>query len=294
MKKISKESIATLLKGNIREWTALEFNEKINQIFQMVYGQDYKTIKQKRDKGSDGIIETERISIACYGAEKPNSKDILKKIKTDYSKYEKHYKPLGYKFRFITNSEILGNVITELKKLDSDNDIWGINEIIEFIFRQPLIIRKRILSEVIGISEEFIEMDIFTEIIEDIVDRVTYSYNPPKFSGNITHLEEKVKKNFKKPLYAQGIMNLYTDIYIKYQYFIRNAFKSLDSDTVKTVESEVLGEYLKLAQKSNSFDEIFEQLIDNFSAKYGTDEERKKYVKMLILYIFEQCIIGQK
>jgi len=158
-----------------------------------------------------------------------------------------------------------------LKELDHDNDIWGINEIIEFIFSQPLIVRKRILSEVLGIQEELIEMDIFTEIIEDIADRVIHAYNPPEFSGNITQLEEKVKKNFKKPLYAQGIMNLYTDIYIKYQYFIRNTFES-----------------------SNSFDEIFEQLIENFSEKYGTDEERKKYVKMLILYIFEQCIIGQK
>ncbi len=296
MGKIHKETIINLLKANIRKWTALQFNEKINQIFRVVYGENYKTIKQKYDKGSDGIIEThmEHISIACYGSENPTSKKIINKIGKDYPKYKENYKPLGYKFRFITNYEILGEVITYLKNLDQDSDIWGINEIIEFIFSQPLIIRKRILSEILNVSEELIELEIFTEIIEDIADRVLKSYTPPEFSGDVTQLEEKVKKNFTNPLYAQGIMNLFTDIYFEYQYFIEKTLESLDSDTVKTVYSEILGEYLRLAKQHNSFEEIFEQLIDIFSRKYATDEERRKYVKMLILYIFEQCVIGVK
>jgi len=169
---MNRQTLKDVLKSKIEHLYEIQFNDMINNVFFILYGENYKSIKQKKDKGSDGIIETEKVCLACYAPEKYDKKKFEKKVDEDYIKYEKNYKGLGYKWRFISNQKLLGNTVTYIKNksINTDNiDIWGIEELINFILDLTPSKRRKILSEIFYLSSELIEFDFVEEVIEDTI-----------------------------------------------------------------------------------------------------------------------------
>jgi len=288
-------SLWDLISNTLRNTFETEFNKLIDNIFHIVYGENYKSIKQKRDLGSDGIIEPEKVSIACYAPESYDAKKFKKKIREDYEKFRENYAKLGYLFRFITNIKLLGSIITYFKELCPDGDIWGLEEIISFIKKQPPKIRRYVLIDVFNIPEEFIRYDIIEEIIYEIdklnetLDNTTViAYSPP------TGLLKKIEINFKNGNFREYLIRLIEESYPEYGFFLNEIFKSMEPEEISTLKTKVLNRTATLYLEKESFEEVFSALIDDFSSKYPDDDEYRKHVIMLLIYIFEQCIIGRR
>ena len=283
-----------LISNTLRNTFETEFNKLIDNIFHIVYGEKYKSIKQKRDLGSDGIIEPERVSVACYAPESYNAKKFKKKVKEDYEKFRNNYAKLGYLFRFITNIKLLGSNITYFKELCPDGDIWGLEEIISFIKRQSPKIRRHILVDVFGIPREFITYDIIEEIIYEIELNETFDNNTAITYSYPTGLLEKIEVNFESENFKKYLKRLTEEPYPEYGFYLAEIFKRMDPKEIDTLKTKVLSKTATFSLKKRSFEEVFLALIDDFSSKYPKDDEYKKHVTMLLIYIFEQCIIGKR
>jgi hypothetical protein len=68
----------------------------------------------------------------------------------------------------------------------------------------------------------------------------------------------------------------------------------MEAKEIETLKMKVLDRTGTLFLEKNSFDEVFSALINDFSDKYPNDDEYRKHVTMLLIYIFEQCIIGRR
>ncbi len=107
------------LKGN-------NFQNFIDELFLIGYD-DYIQIKQKRDKGCDGIIEN-KIVIAAYAPEIIGLRNFKKKIKKDYIDYKKNWSHKYPGWRVVYNGEFTAERIEFIKKLRKDAQPFGIKK----------------------------------------------------------------------------------------------------------------------------------------------------------------------
>ncbi len=291
---MNRNILGNILKSEIENLYGERFNEVIDKIFFIIYGEKYKSIKQKKDLGSDGILEMdkERLSLACYAPEKYRESKFKEKIDEDFEKYKRSYKKLGYKWWFITNQKLLGSMFTYIRSKDSDIDIWGREELINSILSQPPSKRRKILLDVFSFSQELIIYDFIEEIIYEIIEnkKSKLKYKPCYSVSVDTY--EKIKRNFTGE-----------DIEImkrKFEYFyadnvtyIEKVLNSFDNDFISNLKEQVLREYQYINEKF-TFKKKFCLLVDRFSSKYPEDQWYKNYVELILLYLFEQCLIGTK
>ena len=289
---MNRQTLKDFLKSKIEHLYGTQFNEIVDGIFSILYGENYKSIKQKRDLGSDGIIETEKISLACYAPERYDKPKFEKKVDEDYGKYKKNYMSLGYKWRFITNQKLLGSIVTYIKNKSTDAEVWGIEELINFILNLPPSKRRKILLDIFSLSTELIEFDFVEEVIEEIsklkkeVSDYCPQYNLPKDTS------KKIEKNFSGED-IEIVKRKFIHFYAEYIGYLQKVLNTLDNDFISNMKMTVLREYQFLYKKL-TFKERFDHLVNRFSSKYPKDQEYKNYVELILLYLFEQCLIGTK
>ena len=290
---MNRRTLTDILKSIIGQAVGLAFNDIVDNIFSIIYEKDYRSIKQKTDLGSDGIIEGEKICLACYAPERYDRKRFEKKVGEDYAKYEENYKKLGYKWLFITNRELLGGMITHIHSIDSSSDIWGINELINLILNSSPSKRRVILSDVFSLDREIIEFDFIEEVINEFIAKFKEEtgnykpqYNPP------ADLYSKIKLNFTEDDIDTVILK-FTNFYIDHAGVLQKSLKALGNEFVSHLKMMVLREF-QMLNKDLDFRDRFYTLVDRFSSKYPADQEYKNYVELILLYFFEQCLIGNR
>jgi len=291
---MNRQTLRDFLKFKISNLYEKQFNEMIDNIFSILYGEDFKCIKQHRDLGSDGIIEAEKICLACYAPEKYESNKFKRKVDDDFRKYKANYANLGYKWRFITNQKLLGSAITHIKKKDTNAEIWGIEELINFILRLSPSKRRKILEEVFSLSKELIEYDFIEEVIEEISKlkekESLYKYKP-KYKPPADTIR-KIEKNFDRED-VNILKKTFNIFYAEHINYLLNTLKAFGNDFISHLKVTVLREFANLSEKL-TFKEKFNILLNRFSEKYPNDEEYKNYVELILLYLFEQCLIGEE
>ena len=74
---------------------------------------------------------------------------------------------------------------------------------------------------------------------------------------------------------------------------INNILSGYTDDEINTLKRRVINDYNRL---SGSFKERLYYLTDQYTQAYGNskDDEYVKCVKSVLLYMFEQCLIGKK
>lgn len=287
---MNRVTLKDILKSKIEHLYGIEFNTFIDSLFSQIYGSDYKCIKQKRDLGSDGIIETKKICLACYAPEKFNKREFEKKVDEDFKKYEKNYKKLEYIWRFIINQKLLGNIVTYIENKDTTADIWGIEELINFALNLPPSKRRVVLREVFSLPPEFIEFDFIEEVISEISEnRNTSSDYIPRYNTPLDTIK-KIEINFKGED-IKIVRKKFEYFYAEHISYLQKTLESFDNDFISHIKMMILEEY-QILNENFSFKEKFKHLVNRFSSKYPNDYEYKNYVELILLYFFEQCLIG--
>ena len=74
---------------------------------------------------------------------------------------------------------------------------------------------------------------------------------------------------------------------------INNILSGYNDDEINVLKRRIINDYNKL---SGSFKERLYNLTDQYTREYGNikDDEYVKCVKSILLYMFEQCLIGRK
>lgn len=286
----------SLLKNSFRiqieSLNLFKFQDFITELFILRYGsENYIPPREIKDKGADGIITSSNTLIACYGPKTIDKKRYLKKLDDDFRSYEQNWMEDYQNWMFVTNNDIPEYAIKKINTLKHDAFQIGIKNILQFI-EELTNSQKRQMGKYLNIDRDLFARDYLKELIEDLlkdaeftvqnVDYKTQIYFPDKVSLNFAQEDvDKVLDEYDS-YFENGVFNVINGLLFGYE----------DEDFEK-LKHKIKYDYIN---EFGTFKNRLKHLIEKYLYKYASDsdDEYLYYLRAILLYLFEQCIIGDK
>ena len=262
------------------------FQDFMNYFFIKKYGINFTPIKNKKDKGGDGILNDKTI-IAAYAPERHPARFKIK-IKEDYEKYKTNWISKYPKWCVVFNGEFTADMLLFMNELDSGIKKCDINHILELMNGLPFPIIREIARDFLRIDEEYIINDVLKKIIDDLLKDNPSPYSIGEHFQPL-YIEDKVKLNYSEED-IQGALIEYKDM-IPDIYKFESILKCYDNEDIKVLKNKVITEYSKLA---GDFKTRLNNLNELFSERNKNDDRYKYAVRVVLIYYFETCRIGKK
>lgn len=284
-------------KIQIQSKEGFEFEEFMDELFLLKYGtDDYIPIRRNKDKGNDGTILLEEKIIACYAPRKYNKNDFETKVlgavnkEGDFEKYQKNWKDKFSNWEMYVNHEVSPEQFTLIQGLDGNTSIKGIDQILAIV-DELLSSKKRKLAAYLGIESFFIQ-DYIQEIINDLLNASNVEDKTLHFDGkSLVPPQRKIELNFEQEDW-DGMNSEMVLVMAEFN-TITNILSGYNDDEINTLKRRIINDYNKLSGK---FKHRLYNLTDQYTTAYGNikDDEYLNCVKSILLYMFEQCLIGRK
>jgi len=273
------------------------FEEFIDELFLLKYGvDDYIPIRRNKDKGNDGTLLPEQKILACYAPRKYSKTDFETKVlgatnkEGDFEKYQKNWKEKFPNWEMYVNHEVSPEQLTIIQALDGNTSIKGIDQLLSII-DELVSSKKRKLAAYLGIESFFIQ-DYIQDIINDLLNASAEEDKALHFDKRtLVPPQKKIELNFEQEDWDG--MNSEMMLVMEEFNTINNILSGYTDDEINTLKRRVINDYNRL---SGSFKERLYNLTDQYTQAYGNskDDEYVKCVKSVLLYMFEQCLIGKK
>lgn len=284
-------------KMQIQSKEGFEFEEFVDELFLLKYGvDDYVPIRRNKDKGNDGTVLPEQKILACYAPRKYNRPDFETKVlgaknkEGDFEKYQKNWKAEYPNWEMYVNHEVAPEQLTLIQGLDGNTSIKGIDQLLSII-DELTSSKKRKLAASLGIENFFIQ-DYIQEIINDLLNASNVEDKAIHFDKKtLVPPQKKIELNFEQDDWDG--MNSEMILVMEEFTTISNILSGYNDDEINVLKRRIINDYNKL---SGSFKERLYNLTDQYTREYGNikDDEYVKCVKSILLYMFEQCLIGRK
>jgi hypothetical protein len=284
-------------KLQIQSKEGFDFEEFIDELFLLKYGVDnYMPIRRNKDKGNDGTILDEHKILACYAPRKYRYPDFETKVlgaknkEGDFEKYQKNWKDKFSNWEMFVNHEVAPEQFTLIQNLDGNTSIKGIDQILSII-DELVSSKKRKLAAYLGIEDFFIQ-DYIQEIISDLLNFSNDVDNTIHFDlKKLIPPQKKIEINFEQDDWDG--MNTEMVLVMSDFFTIAKIIAGYEDNEINTLKGRIINDYNKL---SGTFKERLYNLTVQYTTAYGNikDDEYVKCVKSILLYMFEQCLIGRK
>jgi hypothetical protein len=262
------------------------FQDFIDELFSLYYGQaNYLSTRQYRDKGCDGIIKNSEI-INVYAPEKIELSAFKTKISDDYQLYLDNWKETYPVYHFILNGEYTGEMIEFCNKLDVNINKWNADRILKVI-EQFSWLNIRAIGTYLHIDEQYFIYDILKCVIDDLLkDEKDKSVSNKTLPPDII---KKIKINYEQKD-VEGAINEYENLLPSIG-TLKSVLKAYTDGENSALKDKILTLYNEL---SGNFKDRFSNINSLLAAKSSKDELYTYYVKVVLLYFFEICLIGKK
>jgi len=276
----------SVLQKKLESLKATYFQDALDKIFHTIFGSDFTQIKQKQDKGADGILNGDTI-IAAYAPEKYSLSDFKVKIGDDFDKYKTNWQSTHPFWQVICNLELttsMQKIVTELK---ADAKILCISGLVELIRKQSWTKRSLIFKS-LDIPDNYLSNDILGTVIEDLIklsDESSKSipYEKPTF------IEEKTTLNLE-PENVELFLEEYEQ-HLAYFSALAHVVKDQSTKNIQALRSKIRTTYMS---SSGSFSQKLKNMNDVLSGSKNNDEYYCLHLRIVLIYFFEQCLFGQK
>lgn len=285
-------------KLQIQSKQGFDFEDFIDELFLLKYGVDnYVPIRRVGDKGNDGTILTEQKILACYAPRKYSKIDFETKVsgsankEGDFDKYRKNWKDKYPNWEMYVNHEVSPDQLILIQGLEGNTFIKGIDQILSIVENDLTSSKRRKLASFLGIENFFIQ-DYIQEIINDLLNASILEDKALHFDKkSIIPPQKKIKLNFEQ----EDWDGMYSEMTLVMEEFktISNILSGYDDDEINTLKRRIISDYNRL---SGSFKVRLYNIIEQYAREYGNikDDEYMRCIKSILLYMFEQCLIGKK
>lgn len=263
------------------------FNDFVNEIFVKRFGGAFSPVKQKHDKGCDGILDNDTI-IAAYAPQKPNLRSFKKKAGDDFYSYKNNWQSNHPKWSYVYNGEYTAEMVQYLKSLKNDVILTDINCLIDLV-EQLTHFKRRELASSLGIDEVLIVNDIMLAVVEDLFKMASdyegeaHPHEPPPY------IEDKIAKNYTFSEVKEALKEY--EFVMEYFPQLKDVLKSYESHEISALKTKLINCYNKY---SGDFKTRLENLIEEFSKNNKDDDSYSFFVRVVLFYFFETCVIGQR
>jgi hypothetical protein len=289
--------LENILRKQITSLQGDDFQSFITELMFFRYGaSDFNTLRRRKDKGADGIIQSKQAVIACWGPEiKPLNKlqkPFEKKVGTDLVSYQNNWADIYPNWIVVTNHEPAPSELRYVSTLKPSTPIWGANEILHIIGHEISYANRRKIFAFLKIPNEYISQDILAGLLEDILS-VAESDATIAYQGAPMYLPDKIQLNFN----LHDIDSIQQEIWsLEEDYFeaIQSALGAFEDTELTKIKGKLIFDY-NMAQ-GNSFAEKLNNMTMQYLHKYAADgdDEIRRIIRGLLFLIFEQCLIGAK
>lgn len=264
-----------------------EFQDLVDEIFLYRYGDNYKPIRQKQDKGCDGKIESEKTILASYGPEKYTLEKFKSKVQSDFINYSSVWKNTHPYWWVMFNGEVTSSQELFVTALYGDSKVIGVKNIVKYIEELPCYQQKRI-AKFLKIDDGIISTNILSDIIDDLIredheKEAAFVYDKP------IYIEDKIKLNYGATEIEEAISEYDTvsDSFV----VLGELIKGLEEKDKKILKLKIISDF---NSATGSFKEKLQQTCRLYSSRFEFDDQYEFYIRVILIYIFEQCLIGNK
>jgi len=283
-----------IFKLHIESLKGTNFQLFIEKLYTICYEGNFTRILQKRDKGCDGILNG-RTVMAVYAPEKHSLDSFKRKIKNetpgkegDFDKYTKYWQKDYPGWQIVYNGEFTAEMAQFARSLKRDAELLGLQHLLELINRQYWG-HIRVLADYLDIEQEYIVKDIFDQIVRDLLKECKPA-SPPKYLSPL-YIKEKIPLNFT----GEDIEKMKDEYHDSLKYFhnLQTILKPYgeNNDDLSALKNKVRMDIEKYPGK---FKKKLHHLTEQYSEKSKHDDLYKLFVRVFIIYLFEQCILGKK
>lgn len=285
-------------KLQIQSRQGFDFEDFIDELFLLKYGVDnYVPIRRVGDRGNDGTILTEQKILACYAPRKYSKIDFETKVsgsankEGDFDKYRKNWKDKYPNWEMYVNHEVSPDQLILIQGLEGNTFIKGIDQILSIIENDLTSSKRRKLASFLGIESYFIQ-DYIQEIINDLLNVSILEDEALHFDKkSLIPPQKKIKLNFEQ----EDWDGMYSEMALVMEEFktISSILSGYDDDEINTLKRRIISDYNRL---SGSFKVRLYIILEQYAREYGNikDDEYMRCIKSILLYMFEQCLIGKK
>jgi hypothetical protein len=273
-----------MLKTKLMSMTNVRFQDCIDTIYGIIYEDKYTPVKQKRDKGTDGLLSS-TTSLAIYAPEKYSLADFKKKTSSDYKKYKNNWQINYPSWNVITNKENTGEMLLHVKGLYEKADLISVTSICDSIRNQSWSKIARIFKA-LELPDYYLSYDVFSMIIDDITsdDGSDLDYSRP------IYIKDKIDLNITDEEIREAFLIEYEEYFEKFQ-VLQKILSRFDTGKVLALRSKINMTYQSLR---GNFIQKLSSLVSILSQGRENDDYYQSHVRIIIFYFFEQCLIGKK
>lgn len=274
----------------IKSLSSFDFQRFIVELFLLKYGtSDFIVLREKKDKGCDGIIQSEKCVISCYGPENYTQAKFHRKAEDDFGVYESNWQTTYPNWMFIVNIDITPKQISKIDSLKAGTPLIGIKAILSIIEGLEYY-KKRKLATFLKIDKDLLAKDYLREILDDLLNNSTNNEPREKYERPL-YFPDKVKLNYDEED-IQNVLEEY-DVVAEYFGYIKDLIYCYEDEDIDKIKHRII---LDFSQFSGSFKEKIDNVSKQYLAKYSSedDDDYRFYIRALLIYIFEQCLIGKK
>ena len=188
------------------------------------------------------------------------------------------------------NHEVAPAQLNLILELDGNTSIKGIGQILAIV-DDLVSSKKRRLAIFLGIEQFFIQ-DYVRDIVSDLLNHSATENQSIHFDRKwLLAPQKKIELNFEQ----EDWDGVHQEMILAMEEFttIAGILSAYRDDEINTLKRKIISDYNKL---SGNFKERLHNLTDQYTREYGNlrDDEYAKCVTSILLYMFEQCIIGKK
>jgi|GEM_PF-1162348 len=279
--------VREILKAKIASFKGTGFQDALDRVLLCIYGEvGFQRVKQKRDGGSDGIVNGDTV-LAAYSPERYSLTDFKKKVKGDFDSYSNNWASTHNGWNVITNLESTAQMIKFVSSLKDDARIICIESLLQLISRQTWTVKLSVFRA-LDIPERYIANDVISTVIEDLIqlsDEGT-SFKPYEKPA---YIQDKIALNVSVE-HREAFIDEYEDSLALFP-MVAHVVKSRSQASVSAIRSKVRTTYMSL---SGSFEQKISELVNVMAQEKSIDDYYKHNMRVVMLYFFEQCLYGQK
>ena len=277
----------------IKNLKGFSFQGFMTQLYLLKYGANgFLPPREVQDKGSDGIILSEKRVVACYGPNGYELRAFFKKAKDDYISYTENLQKQYPNWSFTCNLDVPQEAITKIhNELCQDAPILGIKNVLALIFELHAS-QRRCLGEYLKIDKDYFAKDYLSEFLSELLKRSEFTENNIPYKG-VIYTPKKIELNYSFED-IEGALNEY-NLFLEDGVFksIENTLQGYEDEDQTRIKLKLIYDY---NNSSGPFKLRLKNLTENYRLQYSSlnDNDYLFYIRAVLIYLFEQCLIGKK
>jgi hypothetical protein len=287
----------------IKAKRGFEFEAVVREIHLIKYGSDgYQPTRERTDWGAEGLIVSKRTITAAYGPDNYDEKAFLKKVNDDFEDYLKNWAGVNKNWTMYYNNSLAPlqlQVSDTLKAYAASKSInvdkvliKGIDQILQMIQDEFSNKQIRQLAEYLGVAKELLTFDNLRLLIDDLIKDLEINKDNIKYKVQV-NIQDKIDLNYGSEDIAAATTE-YEELALNGT--LKKVFGILtgyQAEEINSLKFKIITDFNK---QKGTFKEQLENLTDLYYNKYssGSDDEFFMYIRGILVYCFEQCILGKK